>query len=231
LIDLHCHLLPGVDDGPSNLEDAVGLAVASYESGVRVAVATPHFNHRYPTEVEAAKAALADLRTALDSTGCELEVLLGCEIATDQLSVLDDSARRERTLGGGDCLLIEPPFQDAPDSLEMMINDVMVSGFTVMIAHPERSLAMLNNLDMLKRMVNRGALCSITAASLRGRYGSGVRQAALDLCAMGLVHNVASDAHDLRTRAPGLDIPLPWPAGLPSREAMEQVSATLLNQA
>jgi len=89
---------------------------------------------------------------------------------------------------------------------------------------------MLNNLDMLKRMVNRGALCSITAASLRGRYGSGVRQATLDLCAMGLVHNVASDAHDMRTRTPGLEIPLPWPAGLPSREEMEQTSQMLLEK-
>ncbi|MEI7889409.1 MAG: CpsB/CapC family capsule biosynthesis tyrosine phosphatase [Actinomycetes bacterium] len=231
MIDLHCHLLPGIDDGPSSVEEAVDLALASYETGVRVAVATPHFNHRYPTEVNAAQTALATLRDALKTSGCELDVQLGCEIASNELESLGDADIRARTLGGGDCLLIEPPFHEAPDNLEMMVNDAMVSGFTVMIAHPERSLAMLNNIPMLKRMVSRGALCSITAASLRGRYGKDVKQATLELCSMGLVHNVASDAHDLRTRTPGLEVPTPWPEGLPSREELEQTSASLLNLA
>lgn len=228
MIDLHCHLLPGIDDGPGTLDEAVAVALASHESGVTTAVATPHYSHRYPTAVDEAGEALSLLRAALKERGCDLQVLLGCEIASDQLDSLSDPQRSERTLGPGDCLLIEPPFQESPGNLELQVNDLIVSGFEVLIAHPERSLAMVTNLSLLERLVERGARCSVTAGSLQGKYGKPVRLAALDLCKRGLVHNVASDAHDLRSRAPGLDLPSTWPDGLPERDELERISASLV---
>ena len=228
MIDLHCHLLPGIDDGPATLEDAVALCQAAWDSGVRTAVATPHFNSTYPTSSIAAEQAAELLRAELIGRGCGLELLVGAEISVHNLAQLNLDALRRRTLGNGNCLLIEPPFDDGSDSTELMIHDLMVDGFDVLIAHPERSGFLHSRPALLERLVARGAHSSITAASLRGKFGRAVKKEALRLCAAGLVHNVSSDAHDLRARRPGLDFGDAQLQGLPPLGERETIAAGLL---
>jgi len=228
LLDLHCHLLPAIDDGPANVNDAVALCQASWALGITTAVATPHFSHTYPTKSDAAEAAASLLRAELAEQGCGLELLVGAEISIHNLHQLDRAALRRRTLGSGNCLLIEPPFGDGPDSIELMINDLMVDGFDVLIAHPERSGYLHSRPEILQRLVARGAYGSVTAASLQGKFGRSVKKEALRLCAAGLIHNVSSDAHDVRSRQPGLDTGRKPVEGLPAQSEMDSIAARLL---
>ncbi len=230
MIDLHCHLLPGVDDGPGDLDQAVDLALASSRSGITTAVATPHFSERYPTSIAQALDAAELLRGGLARADCELELLVGSEISIHVLGQLDSPALRDRTLGGGDCLLIESPFGDAPEGIEMLIHDLQVDGFTVLLAHPERSAYFHSNPAILESLVGRGAMCSITAGSFQGSFGRRVRAEALRLAAAGLAHNVSSDTHDLDRRPPGLDVGRDDVPGLPSENQLEATSAILLGR-
>jgi protein-tyrosine phosphatase len=193
-------------------------------------VATPHFSHTYPTRSEAADQAADLLRDALKAQGCGLDVLVGAEISIHNLHQLDRAALRRRTLGSGNCLLIEPPFGDGPDSIELMINDLMVDGFDVLIAHPERSGYLHSRPEILQRLVARGAYGSVTAASLQGKFGRSVKKEALRLCAAGLIHNVSSDAHDIRSRQPGLDTGRKPIEGLPAQSEMDSIAASLLGR-
>lgn len=228
MIDLHCHLLGGTDDGPPNISDAVELALESSRQGVTTAVTTPHFNHRYPTTVEAAQAAAGELRAELQKAGCELELFLGSEINLASLPSLSTDELKARTLGNGNCVLLEPPFHEDPGNLEFAVNDLLVDGFEVLIAHPERSLALVRSQELLQRLVRRGALCSVTASSLRGRHGRSTQAVALEMCSKGLIHNVSSDCHDLRSRPPGLGVGDSWPQGLPERDELEETARRLL---
>ena len=209
----------------------MALCKASWDLGVTTAVATPHFSHAYPTRSDAAEAAASLVRAELAAQGCGLELLVGAEISIHSLPQLDRDALRRRTLGGGNCLLIEPPFDDGPDSIELMINDLMVDGFQILIAHPERSGYLHSRPDVLARLVARGALGSVTAASLTGKFGRAVKKEALRLCAAGLIHNVSSDAHDLRSRQPGLGTGRKAIEGLPSQAEMDAIARRLLAEA
>jgi protein-tyrosine phosphatase len=116
------------------------------------------------------------------------------EIAADELSRL--------TLGGGRWLLVEPPFTPVASGLDLVIADVQRRGYDVLLAHPERCPAFHRDRAMLERLVGSGVLGSLTAGSLDGKFGNVVRRFSLDLVSNGLVHNVASDAHDHSHRPP-----------------------------
>lgn len=231
MIDLHCHLLPGLDDGPATLEEAVSLALDSHGKGVTTAVATPHQNHSFHPTADEIRTAADALGAALADRGCNLELLTGAEIAIDRLGKLDPGELRQLTLGSGNCLLIESPFQDAPDHIEFMINDLMVDGFTVLLAHPERSGYFHSNPDVLRRLVARGVRCSLTAASFRGDFGRSVRRISEAMAREGLAANISSDAHDLGKRRPGLTTGSSAIEGLPGQEEMDALARELISPA
>lgn len=204
MIDVHCHLLPGLDDGPETMEDSVALAERLALDGVETVVATPHVSPDYPTAAAAIDAGVADVRAALSRSGVRLAVLAGAEISFSTLSELDRGRLEELVLGDGDTLLLESPYNAAAPFLEAAIFDVQLMGFRVLLAHPERSPPFQHSPDRVASLVERGALCCLNAGSMRGRFGKRVHQTAVELFARGLVHAVASDAHDLRTRPPGV---------------------------
>jgi protein-tyrosine phosphatase len=204
VIDLHCHLLPGLDDGPATIDESVALARRLAHDGVETVVATPHVSPDYPTAAAAIAAGVADVRAALSGAGVELEVLAGAEISFSMLSELDPGQVAELVLGDGDTLLLESPYNAAAPFLEAAIFEVQLKGFRVLLAHPERSPPFQDSPDRVGALVERGALCCVNGGSMRGRFGKRVHQTALQLFRRGLVHAVASDAHDLRTRPPGL---------------------------
>ncbi len=204
MIDLHCHVLPGIDDGPDTIEDTIALARAARAAGTHTMVATPHVNRHYPNGPETIARLVAEVNSRLAAEEIAIDVRAGAEIAL--LSAVEMNAEQlgRLTLGGGPWLLVEPPFTPAATGLDAMMLAVARHGFQIVVAHPERCPAFHRDRAVLESLVRAGMLTSITAGSLVGRFGSQARRFALGLIRDGLVHNVASDAHDPFHRAPGM---------------------------
>ena len=205
MIDLHTHILPGLDDGAQTIEDSVSMARSARADGIRTVAATPHVRDDYPTSPDEMERAARDVRQALGSSGIELEVLTGGEIALDRLQALDQNTLARFALGGkGRYLLLEFPYLGWPLELEMRVLELHSKGFEVVVAHPERNADVQMAPGRLERVVERGALVQLTSASLDGRLGRASRKAAFELLERELVHLVASDAHGPGVRAVGL---------------------------
>jgi protein-tyrosine phosphatase len=204
MIDLHCHLLPGVDDGPSTMADAVSLAQALAAAGAAAAVVTPHVDYTWSVDPHEIAPAVAALRPVLEDAGVDLALHSGAEVALDRLLDLDDAARDAIRLGGGPYLLVESPHATVSGAFLSVLQDLLVHGERVILAHPERCPSFQRRPESLAALVDAGALCSITAGSMQGRFGGTVRGFTVDLLRRRLVHNVASDAHDVTRRPPGL---------------------------
>jgi protein-tyrosine phosphatase len=211
MIDLHAHILPGLDDGPRTIESAVAMARVAAAAGTRAIATTSHIDHGYrlgPEELEAARAALA---ARLAEEGVELELLAGGEVAPARLKDLDDGALRRLALGGGPYLLLECPLSPVGAAMEPLVAELQRRGFGVLLAHPERSPTFVREPARLAPMIERGALAQLTTGSLTGEFGGTVRRAATAMLERRLVHVLASDAHhevhrspDLRAAADGL---------------------------
>ena len=202
VIDLHCHVLPGIDDGPKTIEDSLVIARAAAAAGTRLVVATSHVSWEYPNRADAIASLVAELNRRLSGEGVLLEIRSGAEIAMTRLPDTSPDELSRLTLGGGGWLLIEPPFTLVSTGLDVLIADLQGRGYQVVLAHPERCPAFHRDRSMLEALVQSGVLSSVTAGSLDGRFGRAVRTFSLELVRDGLVHNVASDAHDHGGRPP-----------------------------
>lgn len=204
MIDLHCHVLPGIDDGPETIAGSVALARAAAAAGTRTLVATPHVSWTYPNDADTIARLVDELTARLAAEQVALEVLSGAEIAITRLAEIEPAQLPRLGLGGGPWLLVEPPFTPAANNLDTILLDLQRRGHRVLLAHPERCPAFHREPRMLESLVDAGVLTSITAGSLVGRFGGEVRRFALELARDGMIHNVASDAHDLVRRQPGV---------------------------
>jgi protein-tyrosine phosphatase len=204
MIDLHCHILPGIDDGPVNLDFSVAMARQAEEAGIHVMVATPHVRSDYPNDPVTIEAGVRELNDALTVADVEVRVLAGAEVSLPKAAELDDETLRALCLGSGHYLLVESPYRSSDIDLEGIVANLHSRGFRPVLAHPERCPIFQRDPDRLTRLVNGGLLCSITGGSLAGRFGSTVRKFSLELLYDGLVHDVASDAHDHLHRPPDL---------------------------
>jgi protein-tyrosine phosphatase len=209
VIDLHCHVLPGIDDGPATVDDALALARAAAAAGTQTMVATPHVNSRYRNDarriarlVDELNGRLVEERVLSATTGEPLRIRRGAEVALTAIAELAPEELRELTLGGGSWLLVEPPFAVVAPNLDALLLELPVEGRRVVLAHPERCPAFRREPRMLERLVRAGMLTSITAGSLGGHFGEEARRFALALAREGMLHNVASDAHDTLRRPP-----------------------------
>jgi protein-tyrosine phosphatase len=202
MIDLHAHVLPGLDDGPRDLADAVALVRASAVAGVRTIAATPHVDRCWHVQPEAIAPAREALRAALAAERVDVEVLGGAEIALDRLVDLDRAALPALALGGGSTLLVEAPLEPMPGDFTWPVRRLLADGWGVLLAHPERSPAFQRRPELLARLVRLGARAQITAGALAGRFGPPARSAGFAMLAEGLADIVASDAHNLVRRPP-----------------------------
>ena len=205
MIDLHSHILPGLDDGAATLEDALGIAEAAVADGVLIIAATPHVRSDYPTSPEQMERLVDSVRQALREAGVTLELLPGGEIALDRLPELDDDDLRRFGLAGNPrYLLLEAPYFSWPLGLEDTLFQLQLRGFTTVLAHPERNAEVQASPERLAPLVERGTLVQLTAASLDGRLGSGPQKTGLRLLELGLAHLLASDAHAPTLRQIGM---------------------------
>ncbi len=204
MIDLHCHVLPGIDDGPATVEASLALARAAAAAGVRTIVATPHVSWDYPNEPTTITRLVDEVNERLAAEHIDVTIRRGAELAFTRIADIPDEQLRELGLGGGRWLLVEPPFTPSVVGLENVIAGLRARGYEVVLAHPERCPAFHRDVEALVRLTSSGVACSITAGSLVGRFGREVRRFSLSLVEAGLVHNVASDAHDAVRRQPGM---------------------------
>lgn len=232
MIDLHCHVLPGIDDGPETIEGSLELARAAAAAGTRVLVATPHVSWTYPNDADTIAPLVAQLNARLVAEDVALEVLPGAEIAMTRLIDIPSDQLPRLGLGGGPCLLVEPPFAPTVTGLDALVFDLQRQGYQVLLAHPERCQAFHRNPGMLRDFVSEGILTSITAGSLIGSFGGEVRRFALMMARESLIHNVASDTHDTVRRPPGIAAELRQSGLEPLADWLtEQVPAAILSGA
>jgi protein-tyrosine phosphatase len=203
VIDLHCHVLPGIDDGPKTLADSVALARAAAAMGTRTLVATPHVSWTYPNDAGTIARLVDEVCADLVAEAVTLDVRPGAEIAMTRIVDIEPAQLPRFGLGGGPWLLVEPPFTTVASGLDILLLDLQRRGHQILLAHPERCPAFHRDPRMLGSLVRAGVLTSITAGSLVGRFGDPVRRFALGLAQDDMIHNVASDAHDDVKRPPG----------------------------
>jgi protein-tyrosine phosphatase len=208
LVDIHAHVLPGVDDGPPDLASAVALCRAMADAGVIAVAATSHVSDAYPNRAERLAEARLELHEALVAEGVGLDVLPGAEVALEQIPALGDGELEALCLGGGPWLLVEAPLSQSVADVELLVGRLLESGHRIVLAHPERCPAFQRSPEQLMRLVAHGALCAVTASALDGRFGRTARRFSRKLLVDGAVHALTSDAHDLAGRPPGLAGPV-----------------------
>jgi protein-tyrosine phosphatase len=201
MIDLHAHVLAGVDDGPATLEESVELARRAVADGVATLAATPHLRDDHPGVVpEELAARREELDRRLAEEEVALELVAGGEVdvswaldATDD--VLDLVSYGQR----GSDLLVETPYGELPHHFERMLDAIRWRGYRVLLAHPERNPTFQRSPERLARLVEGGVLVQVTAASLVGSRKSRSRRLARAAVSEGMAHVIASDAHGFAT--------------------------------
>jgi protein-tyrosine phosphatase len=205
VIDLHSHILPGLDDGSRTVEDARELARRAAADGVTAIAATPHVRADYPTRPEEMERGVLALRQDFVEQRIPVEVLHGGELDLVMLGSLDDDALRRFSLARSErYLLLEFPYTGWPSGLEETVADLGRRGFVSVLAHPERNREAQADPGRLAEAVRLGALVQLTAASVEGRIGRSSQRAAQRLLDAGLAHVLASDAHTPEIREAGL---------------------------
>jgi len=205
MIDLHSHLLPGLDDGARGLDEALAMARLMVEDGVSTVAATPHVHPRYRTPVAEMERALGELLSALLEAAIPLDVLPGGEIALDELPGLSGDERVRFGLGGNPrLLLLEFPLYGWPFALESTVHELGADGIVCVLAHPERNPDVQERPGLLEPLVAAGAVPQLTAAAVDGRMGKTQARCAFALLERELACLIASDAHAPMVRSAGL---------------------------
>ena len=238
MIDIHNHLLYGLDDGPQTLEESVEMCRISFDDGVRTIVATPHtLNFVYENSRSTILAKVQELNAVInkellhmpspslrsqpgsatrrphdpgphldDSTNqVNLKIVPGADVHFSEAILSPEYQDEIMTVAdGGKFLLLEFPFQEIPFQAEAILFGLMLRGIIPIITHPERNLEIAHSPKRYRRMVERGCLGQITAASLTGDFGRDARKAAEGLLRKNLVHFIASDGHSTNGRTPVL---------------------------
>ncbi|TCI57457.1 protein tyrosine phosphatase [Exiguobacterium sp. SH1S21] len=195
MIDIHCHLLPAVDDGPETVEQAVEMAKRAASEGVTAIVVTPHaFHPQFETDELNIQNAVAKLQDVLRHEGIALDLYAGQEIRVfgDLVEAL--------SLAGSRYVLVEFPSDSVPAYAEQLFFGLQTEGYTPVIAHPERNKEFALNPKRLMDFVSSGALSQITTGSLTGEFGQNVQDLAFTFLRNGLSHLIASDAHSTGRR-------------------------------
>jgi protein-tyrosine phosphatase len=203
LIDIHSHVLPGLDDGSRSLEESLTMLSQAAEGGTTDIVATPHANPKYRFDPALIAEKVAEIRASSNAALPRLHT--GCDFHLTFENVNDALARRSRySINGGRYLLVEfPDLLIYPKTADLFAR-LLDAGLTPIITHPERNELLQKRLPDLAQWVDMGCLIQITAASYEGRFGRRAESTAAKLMDDNLVHFAASDAHDTKHRPAGL---------------------------
>jgi protein-tyrosine phosphatase len=195
IIDLHAHVLPGVDDGPDTIEECVAAVAAAAEAGVSVLAATPHVRSDYPTTLVEMETHVRELAARVTASGLATSILTGAELSLDAAVSTPDAELLRFGLGGSGSLLIEFPYDGWPPGLARELERLQARGFRLVLAHPERNPEVQAAPGRLNALVEEGVLVQLTASSVAGTAGQRTQSTALRLLELGLAHMLASDMH------------------------------------
>jgi protein-tyrosine phosphatase len=205
LIDLHSHILPGIDDGARTFEESHLMALEAEREGIDTIVATPHVRYDYPTTPATVSRVAEELRSGLARSGTRVQLITGAEVSLEHCAMLSPAELAAFTIAqNGRYLLLETPYAGWPLALDQELTRLSEHGLVPILAHPERNPSIQENPDRLRAAVAAGAIAQITAASVDGRLGRRTQQTALRLLDLGLVHVLASDSHTPEIRRGGL---------------------------
>jgi len=203
MIDIHSHILPGLDDGSRSLEQSVAMVRMAAEAGTTDIVATPHCNHEYRFDPVVVEQKIGELQAAAGNT---IQIHYGCDFQLTPENI-EDAIRRpsKYSINHKGYLLVE--FSDflIPKTTPEIFGRLIRAGLTPIVTHPERNQILQSRLPEMAQWVAEGALVQVTAQSLLGLFGKTVKNAAHELMLNRLVHFLASDAHDLKHRTTALD--------------------------
>jgi protein-tyrosine phosphatase len=198
MVDVHCHILPGLDDGPENVEISLAMAEAAIADGITHVVATPHSSNEHSFDYPRVRALRAELQ---EKIGGRLILATGCDfhLSPENLDALREDARRF-CINQHDYLLVEFNEYSIPPSMDQTLHEIQLLGLRPVITHPERNAILRLQTERLAKWVRLGCFIQVTAGSLTGVFGPGAQKNSLRWLADGLVHIVASDAHNTGRR-------------------------------
>jgi protein-tyrosine phosphatase len=202
MIDLHCHILPGIDDGPKTLNESLEMARIFEQAGYSHVVATPHAvpGTTWMPKPEEIQDKLAELNHTITENGIKLKVLPGMEIALDpNISDLLDQGQVQ-PLAGTSYVLIEPPFQRLPLGWDQAVFNVLSRGFSVLLAHPERCAQLSAKPQLCDELIESGVYFQSNWDSFLGHHGRTTQKMAIYLASRGYIHCLATDSHDSKSR-------------------------------
>ncbi|PEL13556.1 tyrosine-protein phosphatase [Bacillus sp. AFS017336] len=202
MIDLHCHILPGLDDGPITMEDSINMARAAVDNGIHTIVASPHHqNGRYNTDRKKILEKVEELNNVLEQRAIPLTILPGQEVRLYGELIQDFELGQIVSINDGRrYLLCELPSSHIPHFTNRLFYEIQANQITPIIVHPERNKVLINEPDILFEFVQKGILTQITASSLTGNFGKKIQKFAFKCIEANWVQVIASDAHNTKNR-------------------------------
>lgn len=222
MIDIHCHILPDIDDGPDNFEESVAMARVAEADGIKTIVATPHVNNQVYPQAEVSRR-VSWLRHLLRQEGIAVQILAGGDVssafAADQV--------RGFTINGSDYILLEFPHTHLPGNAAEILFHFRLVGLRPVITHPERNPSIAQNPQLLFKLLQDGVYVQLTAGSLVGDFGDEARYCGLELLQRNVVDVLASDGHSSSWRKPVLSKGVKAAARIVGKEAAQKMVAEI----
>lgn len=220
MIDIHSHILYGVDDGPANMEQSMELLRLAVREGITEIVSTSHsFHPQYHVPAKTVFDQVALLRKEIHKQEIPLTVHTGQEVRLTENVLQLFEAGEALTIANSNYMLLELPSNSVPKFSRNIVLQLIAKGITPIIAHPERNKAILERPKLLEQLIGDGALTQITAGSLAGHFGKNIQKFSLELVNANLIHTYGSDVHNVTTR------PALFDAGLTFLEKNKQLNA------
>ena len=205
MVDIHSHILPGLDDGARSIEEAVNMARIAVDSGIYHMAATSHGNY-YPYSIEQYMDSFGFLQETLAEQGIPLKLYSGMEIFVDDRAIKLLKGRKLLTLNNTDYILIEFDFEERVSNVLRWIHKIQNMGYRIVLAHPERYIFIQNDLELAFFLEETGCVLQVNGGSLLGNFGKDCQYIAGKLMRNGIVGVLATDAHDTRYRFPDLRV-------------------------
>lgn len=202
MIEMHTHILPGMDDGARSKEEALEMAVQASEQGIEHIIATPHHgNGVFEAPREVVLRHVEEMNEFISKHGVQVTIHTGQEIRVNSELINEWEHNKLLTLANSKYILLELPHNHVPNYFMELLFEFTIRGLVPVIAHPERNKEVVETPDLVEEWIGQGALCQLTAHSLTGQFSRKIQKLSVHLLKRRLIHFVSSDAHNCHTRS------------------------------